>query len=153
ARALRAGRARLQRFHSTQPRGFSARGKCLRMTDDGYRELADLIEGGDDATLPPAVDDIADFAGAPAPPKGSDWPADATLAECAGLDESDTDNGKRLIRYFGDRILVMQQAGIDGGDFLTWSGRHWDLDGGAAGAALLAQRVGDLIQRETDYMV
>ncbi|WP_316224669.1 MULTISPECIES: phage/plasmid primase, P4 family [unclassified Bradyrhizobium] len=89
----------------------------------------------------------------PAPPAGEDWPDDATLAECAELDESDTDNGKRLIRYFGDKILVMQAAGIEGGDFLTWSGRHWDADGGAAGAALLAQRVGDLIQREVDYMV
>src|SRR5882724_5535297 len=51
---------------------------------------------------------------------------DKTLAHCCRLDQSDTDNGKRLIEYFGKNILVMQAAGIAGGDFLTWSGRHWD---------------------------
>lgn len=77
---------------------------------------------------------------------------DDALAGCCDLDHSDTDNGKRLIRYFGRDLLVMAQSGVIGGAFLNWRGTHWDLDGGAAGAHLLAQMVGDLIMREADWL-
>jgi putative DNA primase/helicase len=74
------------------------------------------------------------------------------LPRCARFDHSDTDNGKRLREYFGDRLLVMAQEGIEGGDWLTWAGTHWDLSGGAAGAARLAQLVGDLIVEEAEHL-
>jgi len=77
---------------------------------------------------------------------------DAAVAKCARFDQSDTDNGKRLIEYFGNDLLVIAQEGLSGGDFLAWTGAHWDLAGGLARANMVAQRVGDLIQVEADVM-
>jgi putative DNA primase/helicase len=76
----------------------------------------------------------------------------SALVDCALLDQSDTDNGKRLIAHFGRDLRVMKAAGIAGGDYVAWSGRLWDVDGGAAASALLAQRVGDLICLEADFL-
>lgn len=113
--------------------------------------VAALLDG--DGSPPPSPDDygISSFpaAATPAPPKGEEAD-EQTLAECALLDHSDTSNARRLIRYFPKRILIMQAAGVAGGDVLTWSGRHWDMDNGAAVQTLLAQRVGDMIQQEAD---
>lgn len=126
------------------------------MSDVDYSELADVLDG--DAFAPAASGGFdTDFcapsaSSAPVPPQGSEA-SDETLAECALLDHSDTDNARRLIRYFPNQILIMQAAGVSGGDKLIWSGRHWDIDNGEAGATLLAQAVGDLIQREVDHMV
>lgn len=75
------------------------------------------------------------------------------LQACAVLDSSDTDNGKRLIAYFGHDLWIMEESGSAGGVPLTWSGRHWDIDGGAAGAFKLAQRVGGVIAQESDFLV
>jgi putative DNA primase/helicase len=86
------------------------------------------------------------------PPDEPEGPDNETLEYCAGLDHSDTDNGKRLIAYFGRDLLVMQQEGVAGGDWLAWDGTHWDLGGGAAGATKKAQLVGDRILLETEYM-
>jgi putative DNA primase/helicase len=115
-----------------------------------YDDIVSLVEGDGDlpadrASTPPATPD------APVPPVGSE-PSEQTLAECALLDESDTDNAIRLTKYFPDQLLVMQASGVTGGDKLVWSGRHWDIDGGEAGAALIAQRVGNYIQKEADFM-
>jgi putative DNA primase/helicase len=74
------------------------------------------------------------------------------IAQCSALDHSDTDNGVRLRAYFKDDILVMRENDVSGGSFLAWTGKYWDLNGGAAAAAMLAQRVGDLIAREVDYL-
>jgi putative DNA primase/helicase len=87
----------------------------------------------------------------PAPPSRAEPDAE-TLAACASLDQSDTDNAKRLATYFPDELLIMQAAGVAGGDKLIWSGKHWDIDNGEAGACLLAQKVGDFIQREADFL-
>lgn len=75
-----------------------------------------------------------------------------TLAKCAELDHSDTDNGKRLREYFGTELTVRAESEVAGGSFLTWCDTHWDLDGGAAGASVIAQRVGPLIMREAEYL-
>jgi putative DNA primase/helicase len=118
------------------------------------------------------VDAAAALAGVPGPTAGSQPPSlaqknlptlaapaattEATLlpclVECAQFDHSDTDNGKRLRAYFGGDILVRLEKEVAGGSYLVWSGRYWDLGNGAAGAVLLAQRVGDLIMREADVM-
>ncbi|WIG52500.1 MAG: hypothetical protein OJF48_003419 [Afipia sp.] len=123
------------------------------MNDLDYGALADVIER-DDAFADGDLNSFAppDSFSSPVPPQGSES-EDETLAECAMLDHSDTDNARRLIKYFPNRILIMQAAGVSGGDKLIWSGRHWDIDNGEAGAALLAQQVGDYIQREVDHMV
>lgn len=74
------------------------------------------------------------------------------VRRCAGLDHSDTDNGRRLREHFGNNLTVIAQAGIPGGDFLSWDSRHWDLEGGANGAALLAQKIGELIAHEAEFL-
>jgi putative DNA primase/helicase len=74
------------------------------------------------------------------------------LADCAGLDHSDTDNGKRLIKYFGRDLLVRRERNTASGSWLYWDGCHWDLDNGAAGAAILCQKVGDLIMEEARFI-
>jgi len=53
---------------------------------------------------------------------------------------------------FGNDVLVLAQEGVAGGDFLSWTGTHWDWGGGAAGAAKLAQKVGDMISLEADAL-
>jgi putative DNA primase/helicase len=100
-----------------------------------------------------AAPDAAAFASAP--PRNPDedsFDLEATLADCAKLDHSDTDNGKRIIAYFGRKLTVRAESEVPGGSFLTWAGTHWDLDGGAAGANMLAQDVGPLIMREAEFL-
>src|SRR5262249_38160460 len=45
---------------------------------------------------------------------------DEAFAECADLDQSDTDNGKRLRRYFGQDLLIREETEVPAG---TWA--HW----------------------------
>jgi putative DNA primase/helicase len=74
------------------------------------------------------------------------------LAACAEFDENDVDNGKRIRRYFRRDLLAIAQSGQAIGAFVRWSGMHWDVDGGLAGAQILAQRVGDLIAQEAGFL-
>ena len=102
-------------------------------------------EGGENETL--ADDDNGD----------DDPPGDAdvspeTFRYCAELDQSDVDNGKRLLAYFGPDLLVRQEDDVESGQILAWTGTHWDLSGGAALAHLIGQKVGDLIKLEADYI-
>lgn len=71
---------------------------------------------------------------------------------CAGLDHSDTDNGERLRRHFGQDLAVMAQEGTAGGDWLCWTGSHWDLAAGAARARLIVQKLGGRIGLEASYL-
>ena len=133
---------------------------------DAIQRIADMTDGGADYLPPePPQDDIphpaeadhyyfdpdldSDFSPHPSEEEGA---SGETLAKCAALDQSDTDNGKRLIEHFGNDLAVMAADNIAGGDFLVWSGKHWDLGGGPSRALLLAQKIGDLIQAEADYM-
>lgn len=84
-------------------------------------------------------------------PPGDEIDAD-TFRYCAGLDQSDVDNGKRLIAYFGRDLLVRQEDDVAAGQMLAWTGTHWDLAGGEALAHLIGQRVGDLIKQEAAYI-
>lgn len=86
-----------------------------------------------------------------------DGPPDTTIDPevfryCAGLDQSDVDNGRRLLAYFGKDLLVRQEDDVEAGQMLAWTGTHWDLAGGAALAHLIGQRVGDLIKQEAAYI-
>lgn len=73
--------------------------------------------------------------------------------ECAQRDQSDTDNAHRLLAYVGRDLLVRAEEESDAGSFLVWTGTHWDVANGKAGALKLAQRVGDLIKEEVDFIV
>lgn len=74
------------------------------------------------------------------------------IESCLGLDHSDTDNGKRLISYFGDDLLVRKESGTPTGTWLGWAGTHWDIDNGSALAAIFAQLVGDIIMEEASFL-
>jgi putative DNA primase/helicase len=101
-------------------------------------------EEKDDATL--ANDEDGDDE----PPDNS--VSDDTFKFCASLDQSDVDNGQRLIAYFGRDLLVRQEDDVPAGQMLAWTGTHWDLAGGEALAHLIGQKVGDLIKREANYI-
>jgi putative DNA primase/helicase len=74
--------------------------------------------------------------------KPVDW---GTVKTCASLDHSDVDNANRLIAHFCRDLSVAARDKHPGGDWLTWSRRHWGFAGGEAGAMLCAQRVGDRV--------
>lgn len=87
---------------------------------------------------------------------GRDMPPEIcleTVRSCCDLDTSDTDNGKRLLAHFGQDLAVLAMDGAAGGDWLSWTGTHWDMSGGIAGAQEKAKRVGDLIGLESAYIV
>ncbi len=74
------------------------------------------------------------------------------VKDCASLDHSDTDNSERLIRHFGHKIRVIAQSGVVGGDFVGWTGTHWDIDAGLAIAQNTAKKIGDLIGLEAGFL-
>lgn len=74
------------------------------------------------------------------------------VEECAGLDHSDTDNARRLVRHFGDDLVVMQQEGSEKPPYGAWAGTHWDFGTGPARAMRIAQRLGGAIALETAFL-
>jgi putative DNA primase/helicase len=118
----------------------AARSPALSAEDPGARGetlTAGAAAAGASSSSPPPEDEIELI---------------ETLKICAELDKSDTDNGKRLREHFGRDLVVRAEREVAAGTWLHWAGTHWDIDGGAAAVALLAQKVGDLIIREADHL-
>lgn len=76
----------------------------------------------------------------------------AVVAACAGLDHSDTDNGRRLIAHFGRDLAVLAQEGVRNSDYVAWAGTHWDMVSGNDRAWSTAQKLGALIALEADHL-
>jgi putative DNA primase/helicase len=76
----------------------------------------------------------------------------AAIARCAALDPSDTDNGRRLIEHFGENLVVVARDGDAGGDWIAWEGRYWDAQDGAAAAMQAAQKIGERIKLEVEFL-
>lgn len=74
------------------------------------------------------------------------------MAWCAGLDQSDTDNARRLLAHFGRDLLVMSQEKARANLFVVWAGTHWNTATGGPGALALAQRLGDRILAEAPLL-
>jgi putative DNA primase/helicase len=122
------------------PQNFVGESSMPRAPQPRVDELSDETLADDDAgDIGPSGDDDSNV-------------SPDTIAACAALDHSDTDNGQRLISYFKSDLLVLEQHGIAGGDFLVWAGTHWDIGNGAARAMKLAQRIGALIGREAEFL-
>ncbi len=106
--------------------------------------------GPDGFDAPPPWDEIEDDA------EPSDTRAERVdpevVAECARLDQSDTDNGRRLLLHFGDDMLVLETEGVASADYLVWTGKHWDGASGNDASIRTAQRVGARIALEADYL-
>lgn len=85
----------------------------------------------------------------------SDMPVDADISaveECASLDHSDTDNGRRLLRHRGADLARMQETGSDKATWAAWDGKFWDVSDGAFQALAIAQTIGGLIGLEADFL-
>ncbi|CDP51976.1 DNA primase/helicase, phage-associated [Devosia sp. DBB001] len=67
----------------------------------------------------------------------------AILEQCASFDENDTDNGKRLLKWFGGKALNVHEAG-----WYNWVGTHWDIETGQHAVERFAQQVVGKIKRE-----
>ncbi len=126
--------------------------KKPKPVDDRVRAMiADAERAG--AALRGGVDDPPDDDGAGEPRADMDMGLDADDVQwCAGLDHSDTDNAKRLIRHFGDDLVVLAQEKAKQPVWGVWTGSHWDLALGAPAALRLAQRIGGAVALETVFI-
>jgi putative DNA primase/helicase len=96
----------------------------------------------------------------PDPPEDEGGPSDEgasgvnldTVATCAALDHSDTDNAKRLMAHFGHDLAVMLEEGSDKAAWLVWTGTHWDQSDGNKQALRIAQGVGGRIGLEAEFL-
>lgn len=79
-------------------------------------------------------------------------PDPAAVEYCAEFDHSDTDNGKRLITHFGGDIIVIAQEKAKQPAFAVWTGSHWDFSNGGPKALAIAQRLGDRIAQEVEFI-
>lgn len=122
---------------------------------DGLKQImqeAMLQRGLDDPETPPSHDDDGSTVddGNVQPPNGEE--AKQILEFCAGLDHSDTDNGKRLLKHFGQDLLVVSQEKAKAALFAVWTGTHWDISNGGPKALAIAQQLGDRIMLERLYI-
>lgn len=129
---------------------------------DNARLIADMIDGGD-FNLPPAPFPEAPYeGGAPDYGPGDDdaemMPHDldheemrtidpAKIEACSHEPQNDTGNGQRLLQYFGRELLHVREVG-----WHHWTGRAWELSGGAERATLCAQKTAERIALEADYL-
>lgn len=82
-----------------------------------------------------------------------DMNADRAAVEfCAEFDHSDTDNGKRMKVHFGDDIIVIAQEKAKTPLFAVWTGTHWDVANGGPKSLAIAQRLGDRIAMEVEFI-
>ncbi len=66
-----------------------------------------------------------------------------TLGLCAAFDENDCDNGQRLLKWFGDKVLHVHETG-----WLRWTKTHWELETGQHAIERHAHEVVGMIKRE-----
>ncbi|WP_062206769.1 phage/plasmid primase, P4 family [Aureimonas sp. AU12] len=83
----------------------------------------------------------------------TETPEPNTVWWCSHLDQSDTDNARRLIAHFGSDLVVLKQEGGKDAAYGVWNGQHWDLSNGNQAALGLAQLLGERIQLEAAELV
>lgn len=120
---------------------------------DGLKEIVQdaMMQRGVDPETPPVSDGSDETLDDMAPPP-SDDDLRAVLEYCAGLDHSDTDNGKRLLKHFGQDLLVVAQEKAKQALFGVWTGTHWDIANGGPKALKIAQQLGDRIAQERHWI-
>jgi len=96
-------------------------------------------EAGDPGPAEPDYNGADDY--------GSNDGADAAelivIRWCAGLDQNDRDNGRRLVAWFGPDIKYVTGLG-----WLVWKGTHWLRDEADLDVRFLAQTIVDKIKLE-----
>lgn len=145
-KAYQEGTGPFYRFSSTVPvelqESFLNRAiNQLALDDEAFEEAARIRGSSYDLShaAPQAVDDGT--------------PNMGVVEDCAALDHSDTDNGRRLISHFGANLIVVAQEKAKEPFYTVWTGSHWDVASGRLKAEALAQRIGDLIGLEPEYIL
>lgn len=77
----------------------------------------------------------------------------AVIEYCSNLDHSDTDNATRLRLHFGSDLIVVDEEKAKEPLFAVWMGSHWDVANGKPAALAIAQKLGDRIAAETQYLL
>lgn len=122
----------------------AAEGPRRNRIADRLAEAPEFI-GDDDPAGGPATPELPDDMAGPidiTPDKLTrlEW---KILRECAPLDENDADNGKRMLKWFGNRVLNIQEGG-----WHVWTGTHWDGEAGQHAVERFAHLVVGRIKRE-----
>lgn len=104
---------------------------------DGDRKIADEPDVASDD------DDIEIDLDAFDEPLGTSEEDKERAKGCVHLDQNDRDNGRRFLIHFGPFVLFVQ-----GMEWLTFRGTHWERDQGNLGARKLAQALVDYIKLE-----
>lgn len=112
---------------------------------DRLQAAEEFTEGDDagregEATPEPPEEYAAPVETAPDRLTRAEW---KTLRECVTLDENDADNGKRMLKWFGNRVLNIQESG-----WHVWTGTHWDGEAGQHAVERFAHQVVARIKRE-----
>jgi putative DNA primase/helicase len=121
----------------------------------GLREIVQdaLLQRGEfDPETPPVSDEsTATLDDGALPPDDGDGLREI-LEYCAGLDHSDTDNGKRLLKHFGKDLLVVSQEKAKTALYAVWTGTHWDIANGGPKSLAIVQQLGERIMQERHYI-
>ena len=125
------------------------------MSDDSAQRIAALVEEAVSVAAPGDTQPEADIDpfqhdGDAGPGEDGPPPNDADpelISANAGLDQNDTDNGKRLLRLFGDRFLNVREIGLH-----AWEGRFWQLEGGDHEVERCAQDTARLMKLEAQFI-
>ncbi len=132
------------------------------MTADTHKKIVDLVEGAEEFPTPGEMDGFPPpESPEPSSAEGSDFPPSdggespppggnidpKVLEYCAGLDQNDTDNGKRLLAHFGSEALYVREVG-----WHTWTGTHWEYEGGQESVERLAQDTARRIKLEANFI-
>lgn len=148
------GAALHERAGAGKPRG--------RSKPRGSRTTAETAAPSTDHETPPPpdpsspayYDQVPDDPHSSRPEAGSDdkWDRGAplppeTIEKCARLPLNDVGNGKRMLYWFGDRILHVREVG-----WHWWTGTHWSKDGGEEKVQRYAQLTAARIKIERDAL-
>ncbi len=107
----------------------------------------EMDDAGDGSPAPPVADsDDTDFLCSPHPHAFGKALCE-TVAECAQLDQNDTDNALRMIRHFGEDILYIRHNG-----WCVFNDTHFVREGGEELIAIRAQETARRIKLEAAYV-
>lgn len=105
----------------------------------------DTEPAGDEEGTEAPPDDLGDAEHAgPGKLTREEW---KTLRDCVKLDENDADNAKRLLKWFGGRMLHVLETG-----WHVWTDTHWDAEAGQHAVERFAHLVVQRIKREAALM-
>lgn len=116
------------------------------MSDDPDGSIADIVDSALAAAGPAPQPRVSDDGGSDDARDIGRAHVDALIA-LANLLPNDTDNGRRLIRWYGADIIMVRDVG-----WHVWTGRVWEPLGGGEAVQRLAQRVARNIAIEAEVI-